>query len=167
MASFSWKDSYACCNPFQKNPHQGTKKGMRFVSEWMHKKYPHISVGSRICSVCRLEISKISEPQESDNALDSSSDSLFCDVHVPASASPVNKWFGNIGKTPIKRKKMRSGKYRSKKLDEVIAAMEEVGIVEDRTKRSDCEMIDQLKEKFYSTESRSSKVQILTVLPSL
>ena len=47
--AFKWTDEYTCYNPIQKSQHTGKKKDMR----------SHISMGSKICSTCRLKLSRL------------------------------------------------------------------------------------------------------------
>ena len=60
MAQQQWKER-SCCNPFQKENHDWTtrRKTLRYVTEWMCKKIPTISMGSKICDNCRKQLYKL------------------------------------------------------------------------------------------------------------
>ena len=83
------------------------------------------------------------------------------------SLKQMNQYLEDVGKTPVKRKKLQSKKYLDKKLDEVTEMLKKVTIGDTDSVRTtdESEMLGQLKEKFHATKESSVKIQILTGLP--
>ena len=80
----------------------------------------------------------------------------------------VNQCLGEIGETPVVKKKLQQVHYPKDKLKRITTAMKKVMVqdTESSDNHDDGEIIKQLKEKFNSTAERSEKVQVLTVLPN-
>ena len=76
----------------------------------------------------------------------------------------VNKGLSSIGESPVIKSKLQGGQYPKEKLIQIKSTfVKSMLIFEDIDDES--EMIKQLKEKFYETQEKSVKVQILTLLP--
>ncbi len=71
----------------------------------------------------------------------------------------VNQCFVDLGETPITKRKLRSKKYSERKL-ELLMTKFMTG-----EQHGECEILQQLKERFHSISQNSVIVQILTILP--
>ena len=165
-----WTSS--CCNPLELPNHSWTsKKNLRLVTKWMCEKATKILMGSKICDSCRKKLTKISAPisdfddnQESD--VSESNDEAEEDAYVDEPLSAINSCLSEIGETPIRKKKLHQAKYPEQKVEKITAAMKKGMLCDEQTVDQDGdEMIQKLIQKFLTTNSRSEKLQILTVLP--
>ena len=165
-----WTSS--CCNPLELPNHSWTsKKNLRPVTKWMCEKATKILMGSKISDSCRKKLTKVSAPisdfddnQESD--VSESNDEAEEDAYVDKPLSAINSCLSEIGETPIRKKKLHQAKYPEQKVEIITAAMKKVMLCDEQTVDQDGdEMIQQLKQKFLTTNSRSEKLQILTVPP--
>ena len=149
---------------------------------WMCEQAADISVGMRICDSCRKSLARTpaclpeveyqpSVLPEPESSLQSDSPSPPCREELQFEASKslkqMNQYLEDVGKTPVTRKKLRTKKYLDKKLDEVTEMVKKVtiGDTDSVGTTDECEMLEQLKEKFHATKESSVKIQILTVLP--
>ena len=164
-----WRST--CCNPFNKKDHTAKRTNLRPVSEWMCEKDSKLSIGSKICDVCRKKLATtIPEPQHEPSTDKSPTPS------PPWSPLPeeecksvkfINECLEDIGETPITKRKLRTKKYSEQKLEHLTTMMGTAIVGKDTFSRlkDGSEKIEQLKEKFHSTSENSVKVQVLTVLP--
>ena len=173
----AWRTN--CCNPFKKSGHAVHKKSLRPVTSRMCKIHPELglSVGSRMCDNCRKQLAKTSAMTlPSADILPSSSSSStsitspeITELHDHGaerleSIKAVSKCLEDLGETPIIMRKVRSKKYSKDKMARITAKMDRAFIDEDKS-GDDREIIRQLKEKFHTVPERSTKIQILTILP--
>ena len=79
----------------------------------------------------------------------------------------LNDMLTSAGGSPISKRKARNKKYLGEKITQVKGAIKNVFLKGDDHLQhyKECEVIQQLKEKFATTSARSEKVKILTVLP--
>ncbi len=70
----------------------------------------------------------------------------------------------DIGETPYSRTKSCGNTYSRQKVEKITEAVKRT-ITSGETIDDGSEMIQQLKEKFWSTAQRSEQLQFLTVLP--
>lgn len=174
-----------CCNPFNRDRHW-VAKNLRKVTSWMIKLNDSIKDGMKICTSCRLELSKIKTYSSSDSDSNindepmaknvnpepgcSKEDSNYMDVDT--GLDYLNASLTSIGESPVVKTKTKTNKkYCKEKLEKVTLRLSETyfqSIQEKESKdlsdNSQTEIIDQLKEKF-AVGSKSEKLQILTVLP--
>ena len=164
-----WKKQ--CCNPFQKDDHGWSTKKMnlRRVTKWMCDKIPSISVGLMICDNCRKQLYKVPYPstQLEYQVSDYDSTEPECDLPEPLELSSINQCLEEIGETPIVKEKLSQQKYPKHKLQKISASIKRTVFKDREVRYSDdeSEIIGQLKDEFHSTNQRSKKMQILTVLP--
>ena len=164
-AESCWRST--CCNPFEIRGHNyyARKKSLRPVAEWMCKKKRSLQIGMKICDSCRKKLadalSDSSTPTSSDSPSEMHDPSETCTLGV------VNQCLVNLGQTPVTKRNLQSKTYSKQKLESLTTKMGEVMLGEDKLERQqdEIEMLQQLKDKFHSTQERSAKVQILTVLP--
>ena len=117
MASFQWVDKYTCCNPFGRTEHIGRKKTMRCVSKGMCEKMPSLSLGSKICDVCRKKLAKLPSPFEHFPDPDSASPPVCASLDTSSSEEElllgtsqsrilVNECMESLGETPFTKRKL-------------------------------------------------------------
>ena len=165
----------SCCNPFDIPGHtwSSRKKNLRPVTAWMYERAPHITIGMKICDICRKKLSKelldatqsVSsqlDPPTSPSSQATESDPLF--FHGSEAVSSLNVCLAEIGETPFSKSRARSKTYCGQKVKKIIEALQRTittgAPIDDGT-----EMIQQLKGKFWETKKRSEQVQVLIVLP--
>lgn len=166
MAQAVWTSS--CCNPLELPSHSGIKKNLRPVTKWMCKKVPKILMGSKVCDSCRKKLKELPDIPQSE-VIDSDHTAEADDDYVVEPLFAINHCLTEIGETPIVKKKLRHSKYPEKKIEKITAAVKKAMLFDEQVGKNPdsvgSEMIDQLKDKFLKTESRSEKLQVLTVLP--
>ena len=172
--------SYLCCNPFDKPNHSSKRKNLRYVLPWMCERVHSIQLGAKICDECRKQLGKlpitdpttessactpVTESSESVDLEESDQDRDSCRNF--ATLESVNQCLGEIGETPVVKKKLQQVHYPKDKLKRITTAMKKVMVqdTDSSDNHDDGEIIKQLKEKFNTTAERSEKVQVLTVLP--
>ena len=175
-----------CCNPFNKSGHRSKKiKVLKLTG--VSKRYMNelnIQYGEEaefICPKCKIDLSqqanalKQMQPQsESEMTIEQnvSSDSEADIPMVNMSLSPLNEAITTLGETPIKKRKLRSEKYRKEKKGKVMSA---IATIFDEGSDNECsqaddvddgkQMIEQLKRKFNLATTFPEKYLILSVLP--
>lgn len=180
-----------CCNPFDRQGHSTARKGLRSVTELMVLKVPGLIVGSKICADCRLKIYSMSDvhgvssvSSEEEVILNPASPIAGTSGHQHAASaeyeksyivSQLNPGLVAIGTSPISARKLEDPNYINIKKQKVSDALERTlgtptlisedpEIMKENSTHFE-ELISQLKEKFNSTDDRSLRVQILTLLP--
>ena len=140
-------------------------------------------MGQRICGTCRKRLANVTEvpldaetevlreadaeveaedPQDAEIDL-SSSDSPNETMYKPReSIEVVNQCLIDLGETPVTKRKLQSKKYSEIKLEVLTTKFSNIVLGEQR---NECEILQQLKEKFHTTSQNSVRVQILTILP--
>lgn len=176
------KWSKYCCNPLKKNVHW-ISKDLRNVTSWMTTLDYGIEDGMKICTSCRLQLSKVkhgstkeienteldiveNDPQEPSCSKD---DTEYMDVET--GLHYLNASLTSLGESPVMKSKCTSNKrYCKDKLEKIKCKLNDSFFKSDgHVKECDCEgsqteIVDQLKEKF-TTATKSERLQILTVLP--
>ena len=171
------RSSYLCCNPFDKANHSSKERMFDLFLPWMCERIHSIQPGAKICNECRKQLGKLPIPDPTTESsectpvtessqsvqLDEESDSCR---NLPTLES-VNQCLGEIGETPVVKKKLQQVHYPKDKLKRITTAMKKVVIQDAESSDSgdDGGIIKQLKEKFHTTAERSEKVRVLTVLP--
>lgn len=170
-----------CCNPFKKDRHQGVKRSVRPVTDWMCDMFDTIVVGMKICDSCRKELSK--QKQVTDTTDDclvpvanttrpTNVDESF--VALDVTLEYLNKSLSSLEESPVAKRKLQMKSYCDKKYSKIKKCLTEKVLTAASTntektvdhKSESCEVICQLKEKFQEENiSVSEKLQILTVLP--
>ena len=131
-----------------------------------------------MCDNCRKQLAKTSAmtlpsadilPSSSSSSTSISSPEI-AELHDHGaerleSIKAVSKCLEDLGETPITMRKVRSKKYSKDKMARITAKMDRAFIDEDKS-GDDREIIRQLKEKFHTVPERSTKIQILTILPN-
>ena len=164
----------SCCNPFGLPNHNWNtrKKSLRSVTSWMCEKAP-ISMGSKICDSCRKKLSKTTVDahveSDSDHEVDVDSpevdDSSEVYVDSAEAISSLNQCLAEIGETPFLKHKAHQRHYPEQKIKKITDAMKRTLIADTECLGDEDEMIEQLREKFVLSTSRSEQLQILTILP--
>lgn len=172
--------SIYCCNPFKKPGHFNYKKNVRPVSKHLLQETTLLNLGDKICDTCRKAIyvqPSAAEGQslvsvESSGLATGNSDSSESDEVFEKNEALVslNTSLQCVGESPIKRKRLLEKKYAKTKLIKAAEAIGSkiLGVPPEKTIHSgpgQDEIVNQLKEKFISTDSKSLKMQILTTLP--
>lgn len=166
--------AYTCCNPFNK-PRHLLKKNLRPILPWMIEKLPSLKPEGRICDSCRKQLAGEETPVDESSDVDidnvdeipldgSLDDSYTCQHEQLVS---INECLKVIGETPIVKKKLVHTGYQKEKLSRIKDAAAKALLPSVIPTQIDdgYEIIEQLKEKFHSTEDRSQKMTILTILP--
>ena len=142
-----------------------------------------ITKRSRKLKITEIENEPATVLETTDNESSSSSDKrseddVFVDKDTDLKA--LNESLSIIGESPVKKQRLEKGKYykeeKVKKIQDNICSKLQIGSApstsKDHTTASAShvtnageEIVNQLKEKFNTTEKRSEKLQILTVLP--
>lgn len=180
-----------CCNPFRELCHENVRIGLRRVSAPLREKFPSLPTGSKLCNSCRKKLGSVSVLPDPPQLSSSSSDE---DIQEPplvpidenvagpsgvrleqeVALASLNQTLGLIGQSPVIIKKLSQQKYPKEKSHRVKKALKRIidenpdsdSSSSDQTGGcTDCEILNQLKEKFHSTKDRSLQVQILTLLP--
>ena len=95
-----------------------------------------------------------------------SNDEAEEDAYVDEPLSAINSCLSEIGETPIRKKKLHQTKYPEQKVEKITAAMKKVMLCDEQTVDQDGgEMIQQLKQKFLTTNSRNMKPWISALPP--
>lgn len=163
--------SARCCNPFKVEQHKKlSAKSLRNVTDWMCSLDLGIISGMKICDACRK---KIHDKYKTDEVLPCSSENLDDSFTDPQSSLQyLNKSLELMGESPLKKKKFNVPSYTKKKLDKIKSSLkknllpessQEEVIIEHSEDKS--EIIQQLKEKFAQTTTKSEKMTILSILP--
>ena len=180
----------SCCDPFGGH---GKRKisGLREVTARAIADHPSLNLksGQRICTQCRKKLAKqrpdvnecelpvpvvfnksSSEDDGNDNApIPGCSEDI--EFHSPASdLQTLNTSLELLGESPIQKKRLSGDKYmknKKTKIGEIVKKKLEttMGGLVIKFQDDGEEMIQQLKEKFESTEKKSEQIQVLTVLP--
>ena len=103
-----------CCNPFDIPGHtwNSHRKSLRPVTAWMCERAPHITIGMKICDMCRKKLSKESpdatkfltselDPPTPPSSQTTESDPLFC--YGSEAVSSLNVCLAEISETPFLR----------------------------------------------------------------
>lgn len=142
-----------------------------------------ITKRSRELQTTEIKNEPATVPETTDNESSSSSDKrseddVFVDKDTDLKA--LNESLSIIGESPVKKQRLEKGKYykeeKAKKIQDNICSKLQIGSAPSTSKdhttasashvtNADEEIVNQLKEKFNTTEKRSEKLQILTVLP--
>ena len=169
-----------CCNPFNKPGHISKTRACRLVTEAMCNLHPNkIFMGNIICDQCRKELggessrSNVREGNEMKvvDSLDVVSDDKYENyIDTNAGMHSLNETLDLIGESPVNKRKLNNINYPRQKLRKIGNALAEriLGVENEESISSanpESEIINQLKEKFNTSNIRSEKVQILTVLP--
>ena len=165
----------ACCNPF--NDHTKRNKGLRPISRVFTDRYPSagLRVGNKLCGMCRKRIiaqSTRNSPEAQDVAGPSTAveDVEFEDDPV----STLNETLSPLGISPFKKQRLERSKHYAKgKVKRVGTAIKrkletmeiEVGSTSSSDETAESEIVQQLKDAFHASTKKSSKIQILTILP--
>lgn len=170
---FVWRN---CCNPFNKANHSSKQKGLRPVLEWMTNKLPTLPIDGKICDICRRELGKLQEfiEEEKQEVIQSGPsnepDSTIEELDKELALSSLNESLHNLGESPVEKKRLSQKKYPKEKMKRVEKAFKRklLYIPSEESSNEGAaeeEVIVQLKEKFKSSNNRSEKIQLLTILP--
>lgn len=162
-----------CVNPFKKQNHLVRDKNkLRNVTERMHYLVPDLPETSKVCDVCRKEITVLKVQKEKEERYpDSNNDPNF---NVPTTSSHVvetlNTSLKELGESPIDVKKIKSKQYSGKKIKKIESAMRRTLFPHsqessgDEPEKLESSVLSNLKANF-SSAHRKKKVMILTCLP--
>ena len=137
-------DDYFCFNPFNKKKHRSSD--MRHISDGLVKKFPTLSKGSQICGSCRKQLGKLKE-------LPTLSSNEPCVEAIP------------------------DGEENNSENDERTADDDDgySNFSEGISSKNECknqyhkdavEVLEQIKEKYKTSQSRAERIQLLTLAPS-
>lgn len=167
-----------CSNPFKHSGHKYHKKNLRTVNDNLLKRHGGIVAGDKICDSCRKAILKLplqepeteSEQPETESEQTNEREELLLSTPEKEQAiESLNESLSLIDETPVKKKRLTEKKYPENKLKKVTEAFRTkiLGLSPDNPVEAnyDSEIINQLKEKFNSTQDKSLQMQILTTLP--
>ena len=172
------KMSKCCCDPFKIHKKKVTAS-LRVITKVFLLIHPNLSLenGKKLCVQCRKKImqmpvevpveqsiSSTSEEEELKSSDTTASETEDHELHQ------LNISLGSIDETPVRKRLFQSLQYSQHKLQKVDSAVRKrleliSGVPLSEPTTDESEMILQLKEKFCSTNSRSEKLTILTVLP--
>lgn len=162
-----------CVNPFKKQNHLvRDKKKLRNVTEWMRYLVPDLPETSKICDVCRKEITALKVQKErEEHDPDSDNDPTF---DVPTTSSHIietlNTSLKELGESPIDVKKIKSKQYSGTKIKKIESSMRRTLFAhsqessDDEPEKLESSVLSNLKANF-SSAHRKKKVMILTCLP--
>lgn len=180
-----------CCNPLNLHDKPACN-GVRKISKNYAAKYSAFKIKEDlyICATCRKKLAieekslqEIQLPEPTDNESSCSNDKESTEENVYVDKDTELKLFNEslisgIGESPVKKQKLLQGiHYVEEKVHKINDAVrtkfqilspstaKEISKASSETIGQEEEMINQLKEKFRTTEKRSEKLQILTVLP--
>ena len=155
--------------------HTVARKSLRSVSQWMCEQVDTISIGMRICDSCRKKLKKSAPATAMELVL---SDSSLSEPSSPPSKETlqveemealhfVNQCLEESGQTPLTKRQLQYPKITEQKIEKVTSMFQKSTVRGNRSRcdPDECEMLQQLKEKFDRTKENSLKLQILTVLP--
>lgn len=170
----------------KKDKHTCQRKNLRTVSKQIVEKFPEVA-SQKICDRCRKEVcdtlksipDELSELQilqgsdskkllEHQTLEEQSSSSLQHGddeyIDQKGAVDCLNESLQFLGETPVKRKKLKLKSYPQEKSKKITCAVKKLFEI-DSTEEDEVvsEIIDQLREKFNSSSSRSEKVH--TILP--
>ena len=131
----------------------------------MCERAPHLSLGSKICDRCRKKVNKLAPPEPPAVPDVSLLDPDYVPPASPTAISSINKCLVEIGETPFSKSKARGKKYSQQKIEKIADTMSRMAIGPQPSMNDGKEMIEQLKQKFETTEDKTIQLQILTVLP--
>lgn len=166
-----------CFNPFNKNNHHVRDKNkLRNVTSWMVDLYPELPKNVKICDTCRKELSAKSREipttsyEEHEAVCPDSEDPGF--TVKSQVIETLNTSLSEIGESPIDKRKLSSKKYANKKVKKIKSALKK-NLFESTCDSSDSNenenlddsVIQNLKENFNNSTSRTKKIMILTCLP--
>ena len=164
-----------CCNPF--NNHRRRVKGVRPISIEFTDRYPSVGlrVGNKLCGPCRKRIITQS-PRNSPEAQDVAGPSTVVEVleFEVDTVTTLNETLSPLGISPFKKKRLqRSKQYAKGKVKRVGTAIKlklktlkiEVSSTSSSDDTAESEIVRQLKDAFHASTKKSSKTQILTILP--
>lgn len=171
-----------CFNPFKKPHHSHVRKGLRTVTPWMCALIPEMPINSKVCTICRKNLSGMKNdnstndlPSTSYSDLKSKSniseDSDSEALNLNESLNLFNASLVELGESPVNRKKARYRKYSNKKIKNITSTVKRKLLRnasssdEDRNSDSKNEILNHLKSVYENCESREKKIMILTLLP--
>ena len=117
MAQSQWSNT--CCNPFDQHNHSYKRKNLRQVTKWMCERAPSISMGSKICDNCRKKLAKIPTTSQVSSASELESESEFY-ADTSESLASLNQCLGEIGETPVSKRKLHQTKYPKQKIKKAL-----------------------------------------------
>lgn len=177
-----FNESKFCVDPFKRHKNK-IKKSLRYVTQSMIVKNPELNLQmhNKICISCRTKLAKDQDKPElspSKSPLKSSDDESINSVHEDDAAieyqvSELNQSLIALKETPIKKARLIHSKmYAKKKVQKMKVSVKrklEVAtghpLSDSNSDHTENEILQQLKEKFNETTSRSEKLTILTILP--
>lgn len=181
-------DSRYCCNPFGTHKKK-IAKGLRFVTTNLVKYNPsfNLTTKRKVCATCRNKLAKTPSPkspecQSSSTSKNSSPSKSDVECSTPEEIENeyefrrLNKSLASFDVTPLKKSRMsHSPHYRKAQFNKIGTTIKrKLELVsgepmssenEKDDNKTECEIIQQLKEKFNEATSRSEKLTVLTILP--
>ncbi len=172
-----------CCDPFKEHSVKKVK-GLRLVTKEQAAQHPSlVQVGMKLCCPCRKKLAKQNQQHTlSSESLSSVEDEIPNDkvfVSPEFEFETLNQSLALIGESPLNRQMAQSRvKYLPKKrrrAQEVLARKfeavrrtptspyEELSSEDDDADDKASQIIEKLKERFHTAETRSEKIVILTI----
>ncbi|CAH0391660.1 unnamed protein product [Bemisia tabaci] len=175
MSKFMKTKMY-CSNPLNKKSHSKVSNGLRDVQPWMMDIVPSLRLGDKICNNCRMDLGKLRRGVEEEFDDDSEAgtsafeESMTSQAEAASAIESINSSLAIMGESPVSNQKIVSHKkYPQNKFNKITRVLKrklfKLPDESDEEDQFECEIISQLKEKFSGSESRSEKLQILTILP--
>ena len=176
-----------CCNPFNEVKHSHVSKNLRPVQEWMTELVDSTNINCKVCAKCRLKLytlkkstnvtEDVGEGTSGFQTMQQHCSEVGCsetddDSGANIAIELLNSSLQFAGVSPIKKKRMKEKKYPKEKIKNVMKVVKKKMLnvsssesEENPIETSESEIIAQLKDKFNSSNRKSEKVQILTILP--
>lgn len=163
-----------CCNPMNTGRHK-VKSSLRKLPEYLRIRY-RLSMGNRVCTACYKKLLARYNQNDYEETIDDVQESrstsplseLSADITLPA----TNEALSLLNQSPIPAKKIIYDTYLNDKITRVAQNMRKALGVKNNvnyeyTDADAADIIDKLKCKFNDDDtSRSSRIQILTLLPT-
>ena len=175
----------SCCDPFSKHTKKKVVKSLQEITISNANDFKELNLvpGKKWCPTCRKHASCIEEilnkpgpsheTQEMLSEESTEEEELW--LQMGSELGSVNESLQSIGESPGQAKRWRKRKrYPGEKLEKITDAFrKKLRMTPKQTEDEDFEtkardfeeMIGQLKDKFSTSDSRSEKLQVLTVLP--
>lgn len=169
-----------CCKPLGSRK---CSKNLRNVVQWMQKKKSSLSINQKICDSCRKALEKTSdevilpESLAPVDTLDESGDDTDGESFVNdspyiskiATINSLNKFLVEAGLPEIDTKRLSQKNYCETAVSAISGSLKTLIFrghpTESDADKSGIDVINQLKDKFRSSTSKSEKTTILTLAP--
>lgn len=169
-----------CCKPLGVRK---CSKNLRNVIPWMQKKNLSLALNQKICDSCRKALEKTNDaviPEETldhvDPVVEIADDTDESVDHDPpyvskeAAINSLNKFLVEAGLSPVDTNRLAQKNYCQTSVASISASLKTLIFRGHPTEseisdNSEIDIINQLKDKFRSSTSKSEKTTILTLVP--